>query len=115
VALYLLQVSYTPEAWAAQLKNPQDRAAGVVGQLLERLGGRFVGAYFAFGEYDIVAVMEVPNTASAAAVSMALSAGGALKAVKTTPLMTMEEGVEAMRKAGEVSGVYRPPTAPAGT
>jgi hypothetical protein len=38
---------------------------------------------------------------------MAASAGGAVKATKTTPLMTMEEGIEAMRKAGTAG--YRPP------
>src|SRR5262249_20404189 len=97
---YLLQVAYTPEAWAAQLKNPQNRLEASA-ELLKRLGGRFESAYLAFGDYDIVAIMDVPDNASAAAVSMVVSAGGALKAVKTTPLMTIEEGMAAMRKGGE--------------
>jgi len=45
--------------------------------------------------------MDLPDTASAAPVSMTLMAGGALKAAKTTPLMTMEEGVQAMVALGE--------------
>ena len=105
---YLLQVAYTPEAWAAQLKNPQNRVE-VVGQLLQRLGGRFESTYMAFGEYDIVAVMELPDNVSAAAASMVVSAGGAVKAIKTTPLMTVEEGVQALRKGGDVASTYRPP------
>jgi uncharacterized protein with GYD domain len=108
MALYLLQVAYTPEAWAVQLKQPQDRVQ-IVGKLLERLGGRFVNAYFAFGDYDIVAVMDMPDNVSAAAVSMTVSAGGACKAIKTTPLMAVAEGMEAMRKAAEASSAYRRP------
>jgi len=105
---YLVQVAYTPQAWAAQLKDPQDRTK-IVGAALERVGARFVNAYLAFGEYDVVFIMEAPDNLSAAGVSMAVSAGGAVKAIKTTPLMTIEEGIQAMRKGVQAAGVYRPP------
>jgi uncharacterized protein with GYD domain len=107
---YLLQVAYTPEAWAAQLKKPQNRVE-IVSELMQRLGGRFESAYYAFGEYDVVAIMDVPDNVSAAAVSLVVSAGGSIKAIKTTPLMSIEEGMQAMRKGGEVAASYRPPTA----
>jgi uncharacterized protein with GYD domain len=107
---YLLQVAYTPEAWAAQLKNPQNRVE-LVGEFLKRLGGSFETAYLAFGDYDIVAVVDLPDNVSAAAFSMVVSAGGALKAIKTTPLLTVEEGIAAMRKGNEAAGTYRPPSA----
>jgi len=110
MAHFLAQLTYTPEAWAAQLKNPQDRVE-IVRPLLERLGARFESVYFAFGEYDIVLIVEAPDNVSAAAFSLAITAGGAMKAVKTTPLMTVEEGIAAMRKAGEAASSYRPPTA----
>jgi uncharacterized protein with GYD domain len=60
-----------------------------------------------FGEYDIILVVDMPDNVSAAAISIAAAAGGAVKAIKTTPLMTMEEGIEAMRK-GAAAG-YRAP------
>ena len=75
--------------------------------VVERLGGKLPSMYFAFGEYDVVGVAEMPDNVSAAAFSMAISAGGAVRAVKTTPLMTMQESVEAFRKAGQAG--YRPP------
>lgn len=103
---YLLQAAYTPEAWAAMAKNPQNRVEAVR-PVAQRLGGSIEHAWLAFGEYDIVAICQFPDNASAAAFSIAASAGGALKAIKTTPLMTVEEGVEAMRKAGGAG--YRPP------
>jgi uncharacterized protein with GYD domain len=103
---YLLQVAYTPDAWAAQLKNPQNRIEAIR-PAVEGLGGKIECAYISFGEYDIVAVLDMPDNVSAAAFSIAASAGGAVKAAKTTPLMTMEEGIAAMRK-GAAAG-YRPP------
>ena len=75
--------------------------------MIERLGGRIECAYFAFGEYDAVVIFEMPDNVSMAAFALAAAAGGAMKAVKTTPLMSIEEGIEAMRQAS--STVYRPP------
>ena len=107
MAYYLLQVSYTPEAWSALLQNPRDRV-GELRPVVEKLGGSFESAYFAFGEYDIVSILQMPANADMAAFSLAVAAGGACRAVKTTPLMTWEEGLQAMRKGGEAG--YQPPT-----
>ena len=106
---YLLQISYTPEAWAAQLRNPQNRL-DAVRPAVEKVGARFESVYFAFGEYDLVIIVEAPSNVTAAALSLAFSAGGAVKAIKTTPLMTIDEGLEALRAGAEVAAVYRPPT-----
>ncbi len=111
MARYLVQASYTPESWAAQLKNPQDRRQ-VVEPLLARLGGRFETLDYAFGEYDIVAIVELPDNVSAAAVGLAIMAGGAMKAYKTTPLLSSSEGLQAMRRAAEAASTYQPPIVP---
>jgi uncharacterized protein with GYD domain len=106
MARYLFQASYTSEAWAAQVSHPQNRM-DVIRPVIERLGGRLESAYLSFGDYDVVVIAEMPDHISAAAFSLAASAGGAVKAVKTTPLMTIEEGMEAMQKAAGAG--YRPP------
>jgi uncharacterized protein with GYD domain len=106
MAHYLLQVAYTPEAWAALLRNPQDRVKQLT-PVLQKMGGKFESAYFAFGEYDIIGIIEMPGNVDMAAFSLAAAAGGACRTVKTTPLMTTAEGIEAMRKAA-ASG-YIPP------
>jgi uncharacterized protein with GYD domain len=110
VPYYLVQAAYTPEAWAAQLRNPQDRVE-VLRPLVERLGGKLETAFFAFGEYDIVAIAEYPDNVNAAAFSLVAAAGGSVKSFKTTPLMTIEEGLAAMRKGQEVASLYQAPTA----
>jgi len=111
MAQYLLQVAYTPQAWATLVKNPQDRTQ-VLKPMLEKLGGRFGSVFFTFGEYDIVGILEMPGNVDAAAFSIAAAAGGAIKSIKTTPLMTIEEGISAMKKAAQAG--YIPPGAPAG-
>jgi uncharacterized protein with GYD domain len=101
MALYMIQFSYTPEAWAALVKNPQDRGAPIK-ELTQQLGGQFVGLYYCFGEYDGVVLAEAPDDATALAASLASVAPGHVKAIKTTKLFTVEEMMEAMRKAGNL-------------
>jgi uncharacterized protein with GYD domain len=107
MAYYLVQAAYTTEAWAAMVKDPQNREE-VIRPVIERLGGSLVGTWFAFGEYDVVSIIQMPDNVSAAALSLAASAGGAAKAIKTTPLMTIAEGITAMRQAAAAG--YRPPS-----
>ena len=111
MAYYLLQVGYTPEAWAAMVKNPQDRSQAVTGAV-QALGGTMERFWMSFGDYDIVGVVQMPDSVSAAAFSMAVSAGGACRSVKTTPLLTIEESVSAMKKAATCG--YKPATQTAG-
>jgi len=106
MAQYLLQVAYTSEAWANIVKHPQDRIA-VVSKVVQNLGGKVIGGWLSFGDYDTVAILEMPDNTSAAAFSIAVGAGGACKSVKTTPLLATEEGVEAAKRAAK-SG-YVPP------
>jgi uncharacterized protein with GYD domain len=99
---YLIQVAYTADAWAAMVTNPHVRLDGLR-PLLERLGGKLEGGWLAFGEYDAVLICRLPDQASAAALSMAASAEGAVRMLKTTPLMTVEESLHALQKAAGVN------------
>jgi uncharacterized protein with GYD domain len=98
---YLIQVAYTPEAWTTMIKNPQDRIAAVR-PAVESVGGTIDDGYLSFGEYDLVAIAEFPDNVAAASFSLASTSGGALKAFKTTPLLTLAEAQDAMKKAGTV-------------
>jgi uncharacterized protein with GYD domain len=107
--LFLSQVAYNENGWQALVSNPQNRL-DAVRPVVEKLGGRIVNAYFAFGDYDFVLISEFPDSVSAAALAIAAAAGGAVKSIKSTVLLETTEGLEAIRKAA-ASG-YR---APAGT
>jgi uncharacterized protein with GYD domain len=104
--LYLSQVAYNEEGWQALVANPQNRLEAIR-PVVDKLGGRIINAYFAFGDYDFVLISEFPDNVSAAALAIAAAAGGAVKSMKTTPLMEAAEGLEAIRKAAG-SG-YRAP------
>ena len=106
MAFYLAQASYSAQTTAAMIKNPSDRSA-VMRPLIEGMGGKLVGMWFAFGTYDIVAIAEMPDNVTSAALALAFGASGALSTYHTTPLLTMAEGVEAMKKAGSIP--YQPP------
>ena len=105
---YLQQVAYSTDGWEALVERPQNRIESVR-PAIEKLGGKIESAWFAFGDYDVVLITQMPTNVDAGAIAMAFAAGGACKAVKTTPLLTTEEAVEAMKKAA-VTG-YRAATA----
>jgi uncharacterized protein with GYD domain len=108
MAWYMIQGSYTPEAWAAQIKNPTDRIAAV-GQMMAPLGVTFEHYWYSFGDYDFVIIAQGPGQLEAAAGVLAAYSGGALTSIKTTPLMTGDEALSALRKASDVQ--YKAPSA----
>ena len=74
--------------------------------MLEAAGGRLISFYYAFGEYHAVVIIEAPDNATVASLVIAAAAGGAVSDIKTTVLMSAEEGLDAITKAGSV--VYLP-------
>jgi uncharacterized protein with GYD domain len=99
MSFYLIQVAYNPEGWQALVKNPQNRVEAVR-PAIENLGGKIENAWYSFGDYDVTLILQMPDNVSAAALSIAFASGGALKTVKTTPLLTATEALEAMKRAG---------------
>lgn len=97
---FLLQASYNPEAWSALAREPEDRTEAIR-PLIERLGGKLIAGYLSFGDYDIIAIVEMPDSVSAAAYAITSAGGGAVRVHKTTPLLTPEEGRRAMEIAGQ--------------
>src|SRR6266511_1883048 len=105
MALYMYQASYTPESLAAQIKDPQDRLQ-VVGKQIESSGAKLVSGGYTFGEYDVMAIMDAPDDTTITAFAVAVAAGGAIKASRTTLLLSGAEWVESLKKAASVG--YRP-------
>ncbi|MBN1188859.1 MAG: GYD domain-containing protein [Dehalococcoidales bacterium] len=106
MAYYMLQVAYDSESLAYQIKNPQNVAERTKA-VVEKLGGRLECTYYSFGEYDLVQIIECPDNISAASIPIVAASGGAIKAARTTPLLTVEEGMKAFKKAADVT--YKPP------
>ncbi len=104
--MYLTRFSYTPETWARLAKHPEDRRAAAR-TYIESVGGKLHGFWYAFGEYDGYTLWEAPNNVAMAAVSFAISGGGALSKFETTALLTVEETLEALGRVEKIR--YRQP------
>ena len=104
--IYMIQASYTSGAWGRLVQRPENRMEALK-PVIETLGGRLLDWYYAFGEYDVMLLIDVPDNIKAAAASMAVAAGGAVKAITTTPLMNSDDGFEALLLAQGAG--YRPP------
>ena len=105
MAVYMFQVTYGSAALGSLIAQPQDRGEAIR-KPIEKLGGKLIGVWFSFGEYDTVAIVEMPDHIAAAAFALAIAAGGSVKAQKTTPLLSIEDGKAALKKA-TTSG-YKP-------
>ena len=88
------------------IQNPEDRREAARAYI-ESVGGKLHWFWYAFGTHDGYNLWEAPDNVSMAAVALAISAGGALGSLETTVLLSVEETMDALRKAGEVR--YRPP------
>ena len=79
MARYLIQASYNRQGISDLVQNPQNRLEAIR-PVVERLGGRVISFDYAFGDYDVVAIMEAPDNVSAAALAMAVgwTGGGAM-------------------------------------
>ena len=76
--------------------------------MIASLGGRVECIYYAFGKYDVVAIFDMPDNVSAAAFALAVGSSGAVSAYRTTPLLSIDEGMAAMSKAASTG--YQPPS-----
>ncbi len=103
---YLVQGSYTTEGWMNQIKNPIDRVP-LARAAIEKFGGKLIADYYAFGEYDFCLLMDMPDDETAAGLVLGFVAAGHLKNIKTTKLLSGDEGVGALKKAGTMA--YQPP------
>jgi uncharacterized protein with GYD domain len=104
--LYLTKFSYTPETWARLIANPEDRREAARAYI-ESVGGTLHEFWYAFGSHEGYNLWEAPDNVSMTAVALAINGGGALSSIETTVLMSVDETIEALRKAGEVG--YRAP------
>src|SRR5947208_15089656 len=109
MARYLFQVAYTSESWATQVRVQGDVIARVE-PLVTTCKGTLHGLYYSFGDADVVALVDFDKPEDAAAFSIAVSAGGAVKSIKTIPLLSVEQGIAALKRAAEASTAYHPPT-----
>jgi uncharacterized protein with GYD domain len=106
MAKYLFQVSYTAQGAKGLLKGGGSKRRAAAEQAAKSVGGKIESFYFAFGDADAFVIADVPDHASASAVSLAVGASGGAHC-KTIVLMTPEEVDQASKKPLTYTGPGR--------
>jgi len=101
---YLYSAKYNTEGMKGVWKDGGSKRREAADQAIKSVGGKMESFYFAFGDHDVVGIAELPDTASAVALSTTINASGETM-IKLTPLITPEEVDQASRKMPQ----YRPP------
>ena len=103
---YLIRAAYSGTAAAHMVKHPQHRE-DAVRETCKSLDGKLHQFFYSFGDYDALALVELPNNKAAAAMALSVEASGAVRQIHTTVLLTVAEAMEAMKTAQ--SDKYTPP------
>src|SRR5579875_1431644 len=101
---YLVQGTYTAEGLRGLQKDSGSGRREAIEKLIKAAGGSVECVYFAFGEYDVLAILEAPDNAALASAAITVSASGLVR-TRVTPLLTAQEMDAALKK----SVSYRPP------
>jgi uncharacterized protein with GYD domain len=106
MAKYLIKASYTSDGTKGLLKEGGSSRRATVQKMVSGMGGKLEAFYYAFGDSDVYAIIDVPDAATAAALSLAINASGSVQ-LSTIPLLTPEDIDAASKK----SVAYRAPGA----
>ena len=97
MAKYLIEASYTAEGFRGLQKDKASGRKQAVTKLVEDLGGKVDGMYFALGDRDVILIVDVPDIVTGAALSLTVSATGLVR-TRSTALLTVEEADSALAK-----------------
>src|SRR5229473_3219055 len=94
---YMIHASYTVDGIKGVLKEGGTSRRAAVEAAIKAVGGKLEAFYFAFGEHDVVGIVDGPDNVTAAAFSMAVAATGTVRS-RTIVLLTPEEIDQASKK-----------------
>jgi uncharacterized protein with GYD domain len=94
---FLIEGSYAPEGVRGLAKEGGSNRRAFIAELIKKSGGTMESFDFAFGAADVYVLCELPDAASAMALSLAVNASGAVS-IKTIPLISAEEMDAAAKK-----------------
>ena len=110
MAKYLITASYTAEGMRGLQKDKASGRRNAVREACESIGGKLEAFYFAFGEDDVVTIVDLPDNVAASAMSLAASATGLIRTRTTafTPTLLAPDGGDTLVTAGVVESVVAP-------
>ena len=106
--LFMTETKLTEESLNALARHPSNRPERV-SRVIEAHGGKVLHFYWVFGDVDVITIFEAPNNEAAMSALLALSAGGAVVSHNTRTLLSNDEAMRAMERAGTVETGYKSP------
>jgi len=101
---------YTPRAVKNLLDNPTQNRAEAARKMAEAAGGKLLSFYGMPAEGPgVLAIFDVPEPSSAAAIAGLVVAADTLQNVKLMRLLTQEEVVQVRQQANKLKAAYSPP------
>jgi uncharacterized protein with GYD domain len=103
MAKYLIQATYSAEGFKGVAKDKASGRKAALEKALASVGAKLDAIYYSFGEYDVLLIVDAPDNATVAAVGVAACSTG-LARTSTTPLLTVAEADQAIKKSVKYSG-----------
>lgn len=104
---FITQGRYTPEAMRGLLKHPEDRSKKIE-KLFAASGGKLLGYYMTFGDYDFLVISEGPSEGVATS-TIAAAASGEVSDLKTQMAIPASAMIETFSRAGPIAAGFRSP------
>src|SRR5439155_16344265 len=76
MAKCMFAVTYSPEGAQGLVKDGGTRRRAYIAELIAGLGAKLEAFYYAFGDTDVITIVDAPDTATIAALSLAVNASG---------------------------------------
>jgi uncharacterized protein with GYD domain len=105
MAKYLIQASYVGDGIKGLLKEGGTSRRAIVEEAARSVGGSLDAFYYAFGDTDVYAIIDMPDNATTAGLALTIAASG-IVTIKVTVLLTPEE----IDQSAKTSATYRPPS-----
>src|SRR5579871_2751798 len=100
--IFISRGRFTSDAVKGMMAKPENREEAVA-KLFKSVGGKLIGWYLTFGQYDWLAIGEFPDAKAAASAVLAAAGGGSLADTETTIAMTAKEAVATFESAGKAA------------
>jgi uncharacterized protein with GYD domain len=91
---YIILINWT-EQGISKINESPDRYSSFKA-LVEKAGGRLIGGYYTFGEYDVVIIIEAPDDEVVMSLMLKVGSAGNVR-TKTLKAFTAEEGMKIIK------------------
>ena len=91
---YILLINWTDQG-IGKINDSGDRYNSFKASV-EKAGGKLIGGYYTFGEYDVVIIIEAPNDETVMSLMLKVGSAGNVR-TRTLKAFTADEGIKIIK------------------